>query len=577
MGWAPIASDLAGQSIGQYEVREKIAEGGMAIVYRAYQPTLGREVALKVLSRSLAEEEGFMQRFANEARILAQLDHPNVLPVYDFGTVQEVTYIVSPLIASGTLADQLDHGPIDVVRAVGYLVQVADALHHAHAAGITHRDLKPSNILIHPDGRAILGDFGLSRTAEGSALTLHGFAVGTPGYMAPEQALGDPVDARSDIYGLGVIAFEVLTGSRPYSGGARTLVQSTMQAAIPSAHERNPELPVEVDSVIARAMAKDPAERQATVKEFIAELTRALAALLPAPSAGELNATSPSLTVPPPEATHAALPTLVTESGRLVGAWPAVTPTPPPATPAGEGADAVAPGPAIGPERPIDRLELLGLHRIDLNELAEAEHRQLLNSHFANAFHAATHLAGERWMDLVTTSGLQYLLTDPADDETRNTPVHELAWLNEAMEVTFGSQAAVQQRRWGALTMQLEIERTPDYRKLHRRVRLMPAGHRKRIRELLQAWCDRMDLVRGQRLHSWFEVGGEEFWIAIQDNPYVFGKRKANVSCHALVGQIETLLRWVGLANQWEVCELECGCVEGSDACVLAVRSATKT
>src|SRR5579871_2220613 len=169
MGWAPIATDLAGQTIGQYEIREKIAEGGMAIVYRAFQPTLGREVALKVLSRGLADEPGFLQRFANEARMLAMLDHPNVLPVYDFGSFGDLTYIASPLVASGTLADQMDAGPIDVVRATSYLVQVADALHHAHAAGITHRDLKPSNILIHPDGRAILGDFGLSRTAEGAA------------------------------------------------------------------------------------------------------------------------------------------------------------------------------------------------------------------------------------------------------------------------------------------------------------------------------------------------------------------------------------------------------------------------
>ncbi len=548
----------------------------MAIVYRAYQPTLGREVALKVLSKSLADEPGFLQRFANEARMLAKLDHPNVLPVYDFGSLGDLTYIASPLIASGTLADQMDAGPIEVVRATSYLVQVADALHHAHAAGITHRDLKPSNVLIHPDGRAILGDFGLSRSAEAAALTLHGFALGTPGYMAPEQALGDAVDARADIYALGVIAFELLTGSRPYTGSARTLVQSTMQAQVPSAHDRNPELPVEVDAVIGRAMAKDPNLRQPTVKEFIAELTRALAPLLPAPSTGELNATSPSLPMPPPDLS-ATLPALVAHPTLITDEWPEVTPTPPPATPAQEEAVAVLAAPVIGAERPLDRLVGMGLEPVDPRQRAEAPGRTLLNSHFANAFHAATHLAGERWMDLVTTSGLQYLLTDPADDETRNTPVHELAWLNEAMEVTFGSQAAAQQRRWGSLTMQLEIERTPGFRKLHRRVRLMPAGHRKRIRELLEAWCERMDSVRGEPLHSWYEVGPEEFWVAVQDNPYVFGKRKSMPSCHALVGQFETLLRWIGLANQWEVAEVECGCVEGDDACVVAVRSVTRT
>lgn len=568
MGTVPTARNLAGQTVGQYEVRERIAEGGMAVVYRAYQPVLGREVALKVLSQTLADEPGFLQRFANEARMLARLDHPNVLPVYDFGSFGDLTYIATPMIASGTLADRLEAGPIDVVLATSYLAQVADALHHAHGAGITHRDLKPSNILIHPDGRAILADFGLSRTAEGVSLTLHGLALGTPGYMAPEQALGDQADARADIYALGVIAFELLAGSRPYTGGARTLVMNTVQGAVPSVHERNPAVPIEVDAVIARAMAKKPDERQPNVKEFIAELTRALAPVLPAPSPNELTATSPSLPVPPAQVSSSALPTLVSEPERPVDEWPAVTPTPPPATPSGDAAAATAASSRPAGERPIDRLIDLGLVRV------QGQSRLVLNSHFAHAFHAATHLAGDRWMDLVTTSGLQYLLTDPADDGTRNTPVHELAWLNEAMEVTFGSQAAAQQRRWGGLTMQLEIERTPDFKKLHRRVRLMPAGHRKRIRELLQAWCERMDLVRGEHLHSWHEVGPEEFWVAVQDNPYVFGKRKATPSCHALVGQLETLLRWVGLANQWVVTEIECGCVEGSDACVVAINSA---
>jgi serine/threonine protein kinase len=563
------ANDLAGHTVGQYEVRERIAEGGMAVVYRAYQPVLGREVALKVLSRALADEPGFLQRFANEARMLAKLDHPNVLPVYDFGSFGDLTYIATPLVSSGTLADRLEAGHVDVVLATSYLTQVADALHHAHAAGITHRDLKPSNILIHPDGRAILADFGLSRTSEGISLTLHGIALGTPGYMAPEQALGDIADARADIYALGVIAFELLAGSRPYTGGARTLVMNTMQTAVPSVHERNSTIPIEVDAVIASAMAKDPAQRQETVKEFIAELTRALAPLLPAPSPNELNATSPSLLVLPAQETTT-LPTMITDSGSLTGQWPAVTPTPPPATPTGKGQDPAAEARPAG-ERPIDRLVYLGLERV------EAQGRLVLNSHFAHAFHAATHLAGDRWMDLVTTSGLQYLLTDPADDGTRNTPVHELAWLNEAMEVTFGSQAAAQQRRWGGLTMQLEIERTEDFKKLHRRVRLMPAGHRRRIRELLQAWCERMDTVRGEHLQSWNEVGADEFWVAVQDNPYVFGKRKATPSCHALTGQLETLLRWVGLANQWVVTEIECGCVEGSDVCVFAVTSAGKT
>ncbi|HEX6548778.1 MAG TPA: serine/threonine-protein kinase [Candidatus Dormibacteraeota bacterium] len=550
--------NVAGETIGQYEVIEKLAEGGMATVYRAHQPVLGREVALKILSPTLAAEPGFIQRFANEARTLAKLDHPNVLPVYDFGSFGDLTYIACPMVLGGTLADLLRDGPVDPVRAVQILAQIGDALHHAHTAGVTHRDLKPSNILLHPDGRAILGDFGLARGSDtGSSLTLHGTALGTPGYMAPEQAIGAEVDARTDIYAFAVITFELLAGTRPYAGNTREVLTSTMQSEVPSVNVRNPVIPAAVDAVIAHGMARNPAERPATVKEFLAELTRALGPVLPAPSAAQLREAA--------EPSTASVPATPSNLTAATTVWPPVTPTPPPPTPEGEVALA---GNAPSRRRPLAQLFESGLVK------AEPQTRVVLNAHFAHAFHAATHLAGERWIDLVTTSGLQYLLTDPADDDTRKTPVHELAWLNEGMELTFGSHAVSQQRRWGALTMQLEIERTAAFKKLQRRIRLMPAGHKRRIRDLLTAWCERMDNVRGESLHSWHEMQGGEFWVAVQDNAYVFGKRKPQPSCHALVGQLETLLRWTGLANHWNIEEIECGCVDGSDACVFAVTPA---
>jgi serine/threonine protein kinase len=563
-------SEIGGRTIGQYEVIEKLAEGGMASVYRARQSILGRDVALKVLSRALADEPGFLQRFANEARTLARLDHPNILPVYDFGSFGDVTFIATPLLTDGTLADRLDRGPVDLATAVSYLTQIADGLHHAHAVGVTHRDLKPSNVLLHRDGRVLLADFGLARVYDQTSLTMTGTALGTPGYMAPEQALGGEVDQRADIYALGVVAFELLAGSRPYQGDGREMVMATLQSPVPSCHDRNTAIPVEVDAVLARALAKDPKDRPTSALQFIQELNAALA---PVVSPGGLPRLPDETTAPgswngvPVEKTSSRpLPTAPFD---LNMTWPEITPTPAPATPTGQ-SDEITGVPLTDRKRPMEVLADKGIAHV------EAQGRTLLNTHFSNAFHAATHIAGDRWLDLVTSSGLPYAMTDPPDDGNRTTPVHELAWLNEAVELTFGSHAPEQQRRWGGLTMQLEIERTAALSSYRRRLRILPAGHQRRLRVLLEAFCDRLDNVRDEKLHSWVQIDRDEFWLAVQGNPYVFGKRKAHPSCHAIVGQLETLLRWIGLANDWLVQEIECGCVVGSSDCVFAIRAADR-
>lgn len=564
------ASEIDGLTIGQYEVIEKLGEGGMATVYRARQPILGRDVALKVLSRALADEPGFLQRFANEARTLARLDHPNILPVYDFGSFGDMTYIATPLVSEGTLADRLDEGPVDPVTGLGYLTQIADALHHAHQVGVTHRDLKPSNVLLHRDGRVLLCDFGLARAYDQASVTQTGIALGTPGYMAPEQALGGQVDHRADIYALGVVSFELLAGSRPYQGDARELVLATLQAPIPSCHARNPGIPEAVDEILEAALAKDPADRPGSVLEFIQELNRALSVAIASSglAAVPTETSAPgSWTSGVPRTPISPMPTAPVD---LSASWPEITPTPPPSTPASQneaGAGLAVEPPAPG-LRPIEIMVERGLVR------AEATRKTILDSHFSNAFHAATHVAGERWADLISASGLPYLESDPPDDGELKTPVHELAWLNEAMELTFGSHAAEHQRRWGNLTMQLEIERTPSLASYRRRLRIMPPGHQRRLRLLLKAYCERLDQVHGEHLHDWQQVDPDEFWVAVQGNPYVFGKRKPHPACHAVVGQLETLLRWVGLANDWLVQEIECGCVAGTPDCVFAIRSA---
>ncbi len=574
---------VVGATVGEYQIRDELGEGGMARVYRAYQPMLGREVALKILNRALADEPGFLQRFANEARTLAKLDHPNILPVFDFGSFGDVTYIVSPLVREGTLQERMDRGPIDQETALRYLAQVADALHHAHAVGVTHRDLKPANILLHPDGRVLLADFGLARVSDQESLTMTGIALGTPGYMAPEQAMGDDVDQRADVYSLAVIAFELLAKSPPYSGDRRSLVAATVQAPVPSLHERNPELPVAVDELFRVAMAKDPAERVASAQEFVNRLTEVLRSgtgvdpasaaapatqpRLPSEPAGEnANAASDEAPLTGIELWAARMSAISTPQDAGLPTWPEITPTPPAATPPG-----VSRPPRLverSERTPSEVLEERGIGPLELTA------HTILDAHFSNAFHAAMHVAGDRWKDLIATSGLPYLLYDPADTDSLNTPVHELAQLNEAIEVTFGAQGTEQQRLWGSVTMQLEIERNPMLHGQRRRLRLMPPGHQRRIRALLTAYCGRQDAVRGEHCAAWTQAGDGEFWVALFGNPYVFGKQKPQPSCHAIVGQLETLLRWIGLANRWLVQEVECGCVTSRPDCVFAVRSA---
>src|SRR5437879_5386631 len=190
--------DLTGTRVGSYEIVERLGGGGMAVVYRAVQQPLGREVALKALSPELFQDDGFVKRFEAEAKTLAKLDHPNILPIYDFELAEGMAYLTMPLIRGGTLRDILNRGPLDTLSAWRYLREIGDGLQHAHDAGIVHRDLKPTNVLIHSDGRAMLADFGLARGAgQPTHLTTVGLAIGTPGYMAPEQVMGHDVDRRA--------------------------------------------------------------------------------------------------------------------------------------------------------------------------------------------------------------------------------------------------------------------------------------------------------------------------------------------------------------------------------------------
>src|SRR3981081_3441772 len=203
--------------LGPYRILERIGRGGMATVYKAHHPALDRYVAIKVLPEFFAEDEEYRERFQHEARSIARLKHPNILDVFDFGQDGGVTYLVLELIDGGTLADRMG-GPMDLQEVVAILRPLASALVHAPSVGVLHRDIKPTNILIHRDGTPVLADFGLATMASLRKLTASGIVLGTPEYMSPEQVLGEPIGPASDLYSLGIVVYEMLTGRGAFEG-----------------------------------------------------------------------------------------------------------------------------------------------------------------------------------------------------------------------------------------------------------------------------------------------------------------------------------------------------------------------
>lgn len=258
---------MIGTRLGTYEIVEEVGRGGMATVYRAYHRAMDRWVAVKVLHGAFTQEEEARVRFGREARLMARLEHPHLLPIFDFDPDHEPPYLVTRLLEGGSLRDALRLGPLPPQEAAFLLDQVASALDFAHRKGVLHRDIKPSNILLDLDGNAYLTDFGLARRGaagdRGGGLTLPGAILGTPTYMAPEQAMGaGGMDFRADVYALGAVLYEMLTGSPPFPGDSAIAVAvAHMNAPVPSAHQAAPQLPEAVDGVLGRALAKSPRDR----------------------------------------------------------------------------------------------------------------------------------------------------------------------------------------------------------------------------------------------------------------------------------------------------------------------------
>jgi formylglycine-generating enzyme required for sulfatase activity/tRNA A-37 threonylcarbamoyl transferase component Bud32 len=268
--------DLSNAVIGQYRIIEQISKGGMATVYKAYQPNLDRCVAVKVLTPDQVETKSFIARFEQEARAIAKLRHRNILTVFDYGRQDDLFYLVMEYVSGGTLKARLGW-PQDLAYAVNVVSQVGDALAHAHRQGMVHRDVKPTNILMAEEDWPLLSDFGLTKMLEaGLQLTDSGASVGTPQYMSPEQAQGLAVDQRSDIYSLGVVLYEVVTGRPPFgSDSPMVVILRHIHDPITPPHILRPDLPKELERIILKALAKSPDERYQRMEEFLTDLRAA--------------------------------------------------------------------------------------------------------------------------------------------------------------------------------------------------------------------------------------------------------------------------------------------------------------
>jgi serine/threonine protein kinase len=271
-------STLVGHTLGRYNIIQQLGMGGMATVYKAYDTHLDGDVAVKVLridSLTFESLDKTIHRFVREAKALAKLTHPNIVKVIDYGEYEGQPYLVMPLLPGGTLKDKLGL-PLNWQAAARMLVPIANALEYAHQNHIIHRDVKPSNILINQKGELMLSDFGIAKILAGpdmSSLTTTGAAVGTPEYMAPEQAMAHEVDRRSDIYSLGVVFYEAITGHKPYTS-ATPLGALIMHARDPLTDPKVyiPDLPERVERVLLKALAMNPADRYQTMAEFASAL-----------------------------------------------------------------------------------------------------------------------------------------------------------------------------------------------------------------------------------------------------------------------------------------------------------------
>lgn len=358
--------NLIGTTMGQYQILDELGRGGMAVVYKAWQPSLRRYVALKVLLPYLGNDPEFIQRFQQEGIVAANLSHPHIVTIYEVGQHEGHIFIAMEYV-EGTSLEQLvlDQGALPLERVVGILRQVAEALDYAHKRRFLHRDIKPANILLAEDDRVVITDFGIAKALEGSGatarLTSTGTVLGTPAYMSPEQIQGLAVDHRSDLYALGIVAYEMLSGQVPFDGTTTALLYAQVNNPPPAITRFAPGLPQYVEWTIARMLAKQPSERFVSAGEFVAALAGAAGVAVPAAPAYGVPAAQP-MPAPAPRGGTAVMPpgTQLPQYNGLPASSPPASPQPygtvPANMPAGSSpapygyppTQAAAPSPAYG-------------------------------------------------------------------------------------------------------------------------------------------------------------------------------------------------------------------------------------
>lgn len=291
------------QQFGRYQVRGLLGRGGMAAVYRAHDPALRRDVALKVLYPQFSHDEAVVERFEREAVLSARLDHPNIVPIYDVGETDGSVYLAMKLLEGTSLGDLLRlRGKLPPDEAMAIIDQIASALDYAHGRGIIHRDIKPANIILEDEPgsqypRALLADFGIAKSLDAPGLTTTGFMLGTPDYMAPEQIINQNVDHHADVYALGVLAFRCFTGQRPFEGGTDEVLYGHLQGTAPDPSVVDPSLPPAIGRVIQTAMARNPLARYSSAGAF----AHALHAAFDRQPAAATPTGSPTVAARPPE------------------------------------------------------------------------------------------------------------------------------------------------------------------------------------------------------------------------------------------------------------------------------------
>ncbi len=282
---------IIGENIGPYRLIEKLGKGGMATVFKAYHPSLDRYVAIKALHPAFMEHPGFLERFEREAKVVAKLEHPNIVPIYDFSEHEDRPYLVLKYVQGETLKARLDKSKLTYKEARHIFRVISSALAYAHQEGVLHRDVKPSNVLLDKTGGVYLADFGLARIAETSQTTLSGqMMMGTPHYISPEQAKGlGNLDSGTDIYSLGVMMYELLIGEVPFQADTPfSVIHDHIYSPLPLPRDMNPDLNEEMERAILKALAKKREDRYASVSEMMAAFLKAFDLLIKDhPSKGE--------------------------------------------------------------------------------------------------------------------------------------------------------------------------------------------------------------------------------------------------------------------------------------------------